>query len=59
MLAKRFDEVYKAMNNVRQPVQRPPKQPAVSTQPATAPPVQVAYQPIFRALLSSSTSANF
>jgi hypothetical protein len=48
MLAKQLDEVIKALNNVRQPVQRPPKQPAVSTQPATAPPMQVAYQPHFQ-----------
>ena len=48
MLAKRLDEVIKALNNARQPVQRPPKQPAMSTQPAAAPPVQVAYQPNFQ-----------
>jgi hypothetical protein len=48
MLAKRLDEVIKALNNARQPVQRPPKQPAMSTQPATTPPIQVAYQPNFR-----------
>ncbi len=50
MLAKRFDEVIKALNNVRKPVQRPPKQPAVSTQPAASPNVQVAYQPRFHGL---------
>ena len=40
MLAKRLDEVIKSLNNARQPVQRPPKQSAMSTPPATAPPVQ-------------------
>jgi len=48
MLAKRLDEVIKALNNARQPVQRPPKQPATSTQSAAAPPIQVAYQPNFQ-----------
>ena len=48
MLAKRLYEVIKALNNARQPVQRPPKQPAMSTQSAAAPPIQVAYQPNFQ-----------
>ena len=45
MLAKRLDE---ALNNARQQIQRPPNQLAVSTQPATNQPVQVAYQPHFQ-----------
>ena len=48
MLAKRLDEVIKSLNNARQPVQRPPKQLAMATQPATVPPIQVAYQPNFQ-----------
>jgi hypothetical protein len=45
MLAKRFDEVINALNNVRQPIQRPPKQPSVPAQPFAAPNFHVAYQP--------------
>ena len=45
MLANWFDEVINAFNNVRQPVQRPPKQPSVPAQPDAAPNLEVAFQP--------------
>ena len=44
-MGKRFDEVINALNNVRQPIQRPPKQPPMPAQPFAAPNFQVAYQP--------------